>query len=496
LKPPKSLYQPLFDEAAAPELLPWVRDYCRRQELFQPGERVLVAVSGGPDSVALLQLLYRLREEWRLTLAVAHFDHGLRGRESREDAGFVSRLAASLDLPCHLGRGEVRGLAQAQKISLQMAARQRRHDFLRQTCQTHACTRLALGHTADDQVEWFLLRLLRGAGPEGLKGMWPATPAGLVRPLLGVGKAVLLAWLKSEALPYREDASNLSRRYLRNRVRLDLLPLLRREYNPQVSAAIWRLTALLQDDERLLAAQGAAALSQVATQLTPDLMVLRLSAWLALSPGLQNRVLRLALGRMLQDQEITMAHLHNLVALAQGSRSGGMMRLQDCCLARAGPELHLVRGLPPPPDPALASQLEIGTQGVTPGGWGWQTRIRPCLPEEAPPARLDTAWLDLRHLPGPLAIRYPRPGDRFWPQGGPGEKKLQDFLVDCKIPRWLRPYLPLVESGSRLVWVAGLRITEPVKLTPASQQVLELSLTPAHPSTRRVWDFLLALLSD
>ncbi len=147
-----------------------------------------------------------------------------------------------------------------------MAARKLRLQFFQDTRRGHGYAKLALGHTADDQVELFWLRLLRGAGLEGLKGMWPATPEGLVRPLLAVGKAVLLAWLEQEALPYRLDASNLSRAYLRNRVRLDLLPHLTRSYNPRLAQTIWRTQSLLQEDERFLARDTAAAWDRVARE--------------------------------------------------------------------------------------------------------------------------------------------------------------------------------------------------------------------------------------
>ena len=256
----------LEDPAAAGDLPEWVLTYARREGLFATGDRVLVAVSGGPDSVALLHLLVRLAPELGLDLGVAHFDHGLRGEDSRADADFVADLARRLGLPCHQGRGQVRDAARRDKVSLQMAARKLRLQFLQDTRRGHGYAKLALGHTADDQVELFWLRLLRGAGLEGLKGMWPATPEGLVRPLLAVGKAVLLAWLEQEALPYRLDASNLSRAYLRNRVRLDLLPHLTRGYNPRLAQTIWRTQSLLQEDERFLARDTAAAWDRVARQ--------------------------------------------------------------------------------------------------------------------------------------------------------------------------------------------------------------------------------------
>ena len=189
---------PLNADFPAARLPDWVLDFVRREEMFRPGDRVLVAVSGGPDSVALLHLLTGWRRELGLELGVGHFDHGLRGRESQEDAALVADLARSLGLSLYPGRGDVKELARREKLSLQMAARRLRLDFLRQTCRTYGYDKLALAHTADDQVELFFLRLLRGAGPEGLKGMWPATPDGLVRPLLAVGKAVLLAWLEEQ----------------------------------------------------------------------------------------------------------------------------------------------------------------------------------------------------------------------------------------------------------------------------------------------------------
>ena len=176
MSPRSPVIEPLFAPADPALLLPAVRRFALEENLFEPGNRVLVAVSGGPDSVALLHLLLRIGPEWGLHLGVAHFDHGLRGEVSREEARFVAGLARDLELPFHGGDGDVRGLAESEKISLQMAARQLRLGFLEKVRRAHGYDRVALGHTADDQVELFFLRLLRGAGPEGLKGMWPRTP--------------------------------------------------------------------------------------------------------------------------------------------------------------------------------------------------------------------------------------------------------------------------------------------------------------------------------
>lgn len=487
--------EPYFS-ADNPECLPsLVLEFARQEKMFSPGGRVLVAVSGGPDSVALLHLLVRLKPEWNLKLGVAHFDHGLRGEASREEARFVASLARSLGLPVYLGLGEVRQLARKDKISLQMAARRLRFAFLAEVRRDHAYDHLALGHTADDQVELFFLRLLRGAGAEGLKGMWPRTPEGLVRPLLVAGKDLVLAWLQKENLPYCEDQSNLSRDYLRNRVRLDLLPILLRDYNPRLKSAVWRLMAFLQQDELILAEAARQAWDQVGRWLAPELAVLSLPRLRELSPGMQTRVLRLTLGRFVTHQEITRAQVEALLALAAARRSGGSLTLGTCQVARAGEELHF---LPPLPAPLNRPFVVLPGEGVVehPQGWRLQAISLPEPPPPADPALPGTVWVDKAEVGFPLKLRPVLPGDRFWPAGAPGVRKMQDFLVDAKIPRWLRPHLPLVLSRGRIIWVPGLRLAEPVKLTSRPHGVLELTLTPTSPETVRVWDLLMALRRD
>ncbi len=485
---------PLFDISAAPDLARWVSTLVRQESFFSPGDRVLVAVSGGPDSVALLHLLVRTGKELSLDLGVGHFDHGLRGRDSDDDAAFVAHLAQELGLPFHLGLGDVRREARERKISLQMAARELRLNFLRETCRSQAYHKLALGHTADDQVEQFFLRLLRGAGLQGLKGMLFTTPDGLVRPLLAVGKEVILAWLEREGLPYREDASNLNRRYLRNRVRLELLPELARQYNPQVKTAVWRLMSLLQEDERLLASQTAQAWNRVGRMVTRDLAAIYLPNFLALPAGLQKRTLRHALETFIADQEIISTQVENLLALAKAQRSGGQINFKECQVARAGQELHIWRRLSPPGD--TVTVLSAMGECTTPCGWRFLLSLDAYPGYFSQTPSPGTVCLDGEQVRMPLSIRYFQPGDRFWPHGGPGTRKLQDFWVDNKIPRWLRPHIPLVLSDGQIIWVMGLRLAEPVKVTPTTKEVLSLKVLPTNPYTARVWEMLLAWQSQ
>ena len=463
--------------------------YARREHLFTSGDRVLVAVSGGPDSVALLHLLTRLRPVLGLELGVVHYDHGLRGEDSRGDADFVADLAQRLGLPCHLDRGQVKEAARRDKVSVQMAARKLRRQFFQDTCGGHGYTRLALGHTADDQVELFWLRLLRGAGLEGLKGMEPATSEGLVRPLLAVGKVVLLAWLEQENLQYRVDSSNLSRAYLRNQVRLDLLPHLAQFYNPRLAQTIWRTQTLLREDESLLRRDTAAAWDRMGRRLAEDCFALDLERFLRLDQARQRRVLRFGVTKIGANLSLTAVQVGALLALAKSKRSGGRIDLgENVQVVRAAAALHILRGLQKPPQevtllPDCPGEVE------SPAGWRWCLSRRTFLPEDAWPPP-EVAWLNPAQVSLPLKTRGWRAGDRFWPQGAPGPKKLQDFLVDAKIPRWLRPHLPLVTNAHVVLWVAGLRLAEPVKLLPTSRDILEIAVAPTTADTARIWEIL------
>jgi len=474
---------------AARDLPRWVARRLRQENLCAPEDRVLVAVSGGPDSVALLHLLHRLRPEMPLNLGVAHFDHGLRGRESREEAEFVAALAQKLSLPCHLGQGDTRDLAGREKLSLQMAARRLRLNFLKDACRSHGYQKLALGHTADDQVELFFLRLLRGAGPEGLAGMPPATPEGLLRPLLAVGKEVILAWLEQESLSYCRDSSNLKRDYLRNRVRLDLLPHLR-EYNPRIKEAVWRAQALLQEEGRLVAPEAARAWAEVVETAAPDFYRLHLAGFFQLPGTLRKLVVRRALHQVLEDYPLSAVQVDAVLDLARGGKSGGQIPLGTCIVARAGRELHILRRLPPPSResgllPSCPGRFETG-------GWSWRLDSGPCISKASRPREAQIAWMDLDRVHFPLEVRYFQPGDRFRPAGAAGSRKLQDFLVDRKIPRWLRPYIPLVLSRGEIIWVAGLSLAEEVKLTAGSRNLLELEISSAGVGTGRIWEMLQA----
>lgn len=461
-------------------LLPQVLAFIRLHQLIQPHDRILVGVSGGPDSTALLHLLHRLVHLWSMTLGVAHFDHALRGADSRADAAWVADLAASLNLPFYLGTGEVRRHKQEKKISLQSAARQLRFKFFQEVKQKHQYHTLALGHTADDQVELFFLRLLRGAGPEGIKGMWPHNPTGTIRPLLGSSKAQIISWLDSAAISYRLDTSNLSRTYRRNQVRLDLLPRLL-TYNPRLGEAINRYQTLLQEQEDYLHQEASQVFAGLRLNTDQDLLRLPVPTLLALHPALQKRVLRLACAQMgVPLEHLTFQHLETALHLCRQPQSTGQISLPgDWRLVREGDQV--VWQVAPPPLPPISEyeipDLKTGTCSFLDWNFSWHT-FPVTGQENITKLKPDTAIMDCQRLCFPLRLRTFQPGDRFQPLGMAGIKKLQDFFVDAKIPRIQRPFIPLLLSRDQIIWVVGHRLSESVKITSQTRLILRMEAYP------------------
>jgi tRNA(Ile)-lysidine synthase len=461
-------------------LLLQVLAFIRSQDLVQPYDRILVGCSGGPDSTALLHLLHRLAHLWPIILGVAHFDHALRGDASRADADWVANLAVSLNLPFYFGTDDVRHHKQKKKISLQTAARQLRLKFFQEIRQKHHYHTLALGHTADDQVELFFLRLLRGAGPEGIKGMWPYNPTGIIRPLLGTSKSQIISWLESEGLPYCLDKSNLSRNYRRNQLRLDLLPRLL-AYNPRLGEAITRFQTLLQEQEDYLHQKASQVFSGLEMKSDNGPLRLPVAKLLALHPALQKRVLRLACDRTgVPLERLTFRHMEAALHLCRQPQSVGEISLPgNWRLLREGDQIiWQLAPTPRPPEPEqVMVNLEAGRCTFLDRTFTWTVYpIDGYKKITASPSHI--AMMDFQKLQYPLKLRTFRPGDRFQPLGMAGVKKLQDFFVDAKIPRAQRSSIPLLLSRDQIVWVVGHRLSELAKVTPQTQLILRLEASP------------------
>ncbi len=438
------------------------------------GARVVVAVSGGADSVALLAALFQLRLHYAMTLTVVHVNHQLRGKESRRDALFVEQYAARLGVPCYVESVDVKAVQRTTGLSPQHAARKLRYEFFTRIQRTLSATRVALGHTANDQAETLLVRLVRGGGPAGFAGM-PAVRLPYIRPLIRMYRYEIEAYLTANGLPWVEDNTNTERVYLRNRLRLDLLPLLR-QYNPQIDKRLNDLAAMLSADNRYLERQTDILMPQVISWQTEGRVFLECRVFCTMALSLQRRVLRRIGDTVLHSEAaVNFRHIEVLRDLLIEAEAGKRATFPGGWRAerqRTGvllwnvrhlPSRSLIRTLPVPgfiDIPELALRLTADVLARAPM----------CLATES-----DVAYMDLQHLTLPLAVRCRQPGDRVHPLGAPGSKKLKDFFIDKKIPKAQRDMIPLVISDSEIVWVVGYGLADPCKVRPHTQHVVRLS---------------------
>jgi len=413
------------------------------------GSRVLVAVSGGADSVVLLSLLHRVAGEMSLYLEAAHLDHALRDA-SCADAKFVEELCLRLGVPLTMERRDVAAIAKQRKGNLEEVAREVRRDFLEKTAQAHNCHMVALGHHADDQAETFLLRLLRGAGTTGLAGMRMVNEA-IVRPLLPFYRTDLLAYLREEGLSWREDESNQDQTFTRNRIRHQLLPLLE-SFNPNISSQLAGLCEQMRQDDDFWLEQIAQELTRCG-QWQNDSYVLDRSLLLELAPALAGRVIRAALQRVRGDlRGMTAAHIADILQLISQGPPQGELSLPGVWVARRYEDLLFRRQKP---DPVNYFELVLNEHGTyqLPDG----RLLHVSLQDHVCGESTEAVEFSQESLAFPLLVRHCQPGDRFRPSGMSGTKKLQDLFVDLKLPKEARQESLLLLKDEEVLWVVGLR---------------------------------------
>jgi tRNA(Ile)-lysidine synthase len=456
--------------------------FVRQRRLIPAGGRVLVAVSGGGDSVALLCLLAELAERGSVTLAgVAHFNHRLRLRASDEDERFCRNLAARFDLPCVVESRDVAEMARSERISVEAAGHRARYAFFDRAADRLGAARVALGHTIDDQAETFLLRLLRGAGTAGLSAIRPRASV-VVRPLLGVTRAELRAYLAQKRMAFREDPSNLDLRVPRNRIRHDLLPYLR-EYTPRVVEVLAREAEIARADAEWLA-HAANELGSGLVKSTTTGAEVDAAGMAGLHPALGRRIARDALGRV-SGREVGFDHIERFRRLATDAT--GRVDFPGCRAERLEGVIRLTprvgRGRVARVEP-FTYRLEVPGEVSVPEA-GVAISAEPVEPG-CPPS---TAWRNIDGKPatdravaevaaGPLSVRNWRPGDRIRPLGLHGHsKKLQDVFVDRKVSRDERARTPVVlDASNRIVWVVGQAVSDDFRVTGDAASVLVLKV--------------------
>jgi tRNA(Ile)-lysidine synthase len=464
----------------------WSREV-RRAGLFRAGDRVGVAVSGGADSVLLLDFLRQLAPALGVQISVVHFNHRLRGAESDADEAFVRSLAERLKLEFHGSEADVARLARGRRRNLEATARELRYRFffslVAPVCagRRGKLDRVATAHTANDQAETVLLRLLRGAGARGLGGIFPVLEGKIVRPFLNVTRREIEAEIRRRGLQFREDSSNRDARLRRNRIRHELLPLLERAYNPEVVRLLKTLADRARDDEEFLEHQ---ARERAAAWRVRDGIEERIPARVLAEfpPALARRVLRqMVWSAQGHVRGLTHAHLESLRRFAAEAQSGRSLVLPGPLAARKEFEWLALA-----PAPARSSSAGYSLPVRIPGrvavpelGSTFQFKI--LGPEALRTAYNDSemAGLDPQKLAGRLILRNWRPGDRFRPLGSRKSLKVKELFQLHKIPLERRRVWPVLERDGEIVWVRGFPVGENARASGASAGAVVITEVPS-----------------
>lgn len=429
----------------------------------RPAEHLLVAVSGGPDSSALLAALVELAPSRGLTVTAAHVDHGLRGAESVADAARVATLAGRLGVAF-----VSRAIALTPGAGLEARARRARYRALAAMAAETRATRIVTAHTQDDQVETLFLRLLRGSGRRGLGGMRPVRGV-LFRPLLAVTRADVRRFLAERSLPFAVDPTNADLRHARNRIRRLVVPFLRAEFNPRLDASLAALAERLRDEDDFLAAAATARVAMLTRDGALQIAV-------ADEPrALARRIVRTWLERDAR-RSVGALHVERVLQLAAGGRPGTVAIPGPARVVREGDVLVRRPGRAATPA-TLLHAIAPGESVLHPAGT-WRlslSRPRPRLADEDRTADLRHALFDADALAGRLAVRSPRAGDRVHLLQG-GTRKLQDILVDAKVPREQRPAVPVLVADEEIVWVGGLARGRSAPVVPGTRRIIEAVL--------------------
>ncbi|MCX5801491.1 MAG: tRNA lysidine(34) synthetase TilS [Candidatus Eisenbacteria bacterium] len=509
-----------------------VGEFIETKGLIVSRDSVLVAVSGGADSVALLQVLFDLHRDMGFTLEAAHLNHGIRGNAADEDADFVEKMCLGLGIACHVGRADAPSFAKSAKLSTEEAARELRHGFLKDRAAAHGHNKIALGHTMNDQAETVLMHIIRGAGILGVSGMKPISKVGtktisetctsampgvsdgesrpdsglfFIRPFLATSRAEVNEFIASRQIAYREDASNVDAAFMRNRVRHELVEILREKYNPRIVEVLSSHASLVAEAEDYLSKVASEAYRNCVREETREHIQLELTSLLSYHTFVQSYILREAYRRLCGSlRDLSFTHVASLIGLISSGQSGDSV---DIALGKSAwldgrrlwigrtSTLRSERAVAPKfavrlePGNAVSLPLigleidsrvlgkdarseKLSADGPTTGKPGAKEPGGGDLLKSGP----DRVIFDLEKLTPPLVLRSLEPGDRMTPFGMDGTRKIQDLLVDLKVPRSRRKRLAAFCDQSQVLWVVGIRRSNAASVNETTELILSVEV--------------------
>ncbi len=446
-----------------------------QHDLVRPGDGVLVAVSGGPDSMALLHCLVQIQDEWHLRFSVAHVHHGLRGEDADQDEQFVRNHARMLGLPFYGSRVDVPTFAKQTKRSIEDSARVLRYQALESFRKRAGFQFIALGHHANDQAETILLNLFRGAGIRGIGGMSPAR-GRLIRPLLFATRDEIKNFIGEAGIPSRFDASNQERRFLRNRLRLDVMPVIQQSFGREVVHTLGRTGTAAREMDTFLRAETEKAWPQVVAEETPSEITLEIDSFLRYFKIIQKSIAALAAEKLTGVSSFfSAADYQRVIDLVQNPKSGATVLFHETLrVIRSSSVLIFTKQTAQISDYPIQKNRETRIPEL-----GIKVRVTELgseIPQDLKQHNHETEYVDGDKIDAPLIVRSRRPGDSFIPLGMIGHKKVHDYFVDEKIPNYKRRTIPLLCCGDKIVWIAGCRLDDRFKVTSQTKRILKLEI--------------------
>jgi tRNA(Ile)-lysidine synthase len=453
----------------------------KEEKLLVRGDCVIVAVSGGPDSMALLKCLELLADKFSIKLVAAHVNHGIRGDKSDREEKFIRNYCQSIGISFECKKIPVPRLQEGSGKSIEEVGREERYRFFEHVAHQCGASRIAIGHHLHDQVETVIMNFLRGSGTEGLKGMLPLRDGMFIRPLLSVNKSQIMNFLKKNNIPYMIDDSNTETRYLRNKIRHSLIPELKRQFNPNLDESLAGMSEIMRFENDYIKKEAIKVLKDFATIPQDREIKINVSILLNLHPAIQNRVIKLILERISPSgQGIGRLHIKSVTHLAKGNQPGGTISLPfNIRVVRKYDWLHFMKQKRQKVEIAEDLHYEVSVpdtihlrhldKSIT---FGLVER-----PEiNRMKSRNTVIYLDYEKIIPPLTLRTMKPGDRIQPSGMTGTKKLKSYFIDKKIPRDERSNIPILVDGESVVCVLGMRSSERVMITEKSRKILRVEI--------------------
>lgn len=442
-----------------------------RYDMIGSGDNIVVGVSGGADSVALLHMLYSLRYRLNIKLFVAHINHGLRGQDADMDADYVRKICREWDVPFFLDEVDIKALSKSHSLSEEEVGRKARYDFYEKVLLKVDGNKIALGHHRDDQIETILYNIIRGTGMEGLQGIKPVRDGKIIRPLLEFDRLSIERYLKKHDIVYRHDRTNYQTIYTRNKIRLELIPYIERTLNQGFKDSIIRMTDILGEEDDFLK-KYTEKLMEKNLDMNANQITISIDFLQSCHQAIKRRIIRRCVEHLFGSMsDIGKVHIDSIINMER-LPIGSIIDLPwDLKVYRDYDDILLIRGKMHR-EKGICAKLEVPSTVILDKH---KMAIRAKHVAKWCFGATDCVYIDGDAIIGPLHIRNRKDGDRFKPLGMQGSKKLKDFFIDEKVPRYIRDSIPLVVDGENIIWVVGYQIGDDYKISKDTENVIELS---------------------